>query len=258
VENRGKIENVEELKSSIQGYLENAGEEPSLAGFLDEVALYSDLDSQQASDDCVVMMTMHSAKGLEFPFVYVVGMEEGIFPGMRSIGEAEEMEEERRLCYVAMTRAKEKLTLSCAAQRMLFGRTSSNRPSRFVKEIPEDLLQKCGSGHQQLREMRSFAADPSDEPGSYQRPRYEQRNNGYSKSGRASGLKSVSSLSSHSSGGNASVYRKGDMVEHKAFGSGMILNLMPMGNDALVEIAFDTVGTKKLMLKSASQHMKKK
>jgi DNA helicase-2/ATP-dependent DNA helicase PcrA len=258
VENRGKIENVEELKSSIQGYLENAGEEPSLAGFLDEVALYSDLDSQQASDDCVVMMTMHSAKGLEFPFVYVVGMEEGIFPGMRSIGEAEEMEEERRLCYVAMTRAKEKLTLSCAAQRMLFGRTSSNRPSRFVKEIPEELLQKCGSGHQQLREMRSFAADPSDEPGSYQRPRYEQRNNGYSKSGRASGLKSVSSLSSHSSGGNAAVYRKGDMVEHKAFGSGMILNLMPMGNDALVEIAFDTVGTKKLMLKSASQHMKKK
>jgi DNA helicase-2/ATP-dependent DNA helicase PcrA len=106
--------------------------------------------------------------------------------------------------------------------------------------------------------MRSFSADPSDEPGAYQRPRYEQRNSGYGKSGRASGLKSVSSLSSHTSGGNTAVFHKGDMVEHKAFGSGMILNLMPMGGDALVEIAFDTVGTKKLMLKTASQHMKKK
>ena len=136
VEDRTRLENVRELLTSISGYLENAGEEPSLAGFLDEIALYTDLDSHDPDQDCVVMMTMHSAKGLEFPVVFVVGVEEGIFPGIRAIGEPEEMEEERRLCYVAMTRAKEKLYLTCANQRMLFGRTSSNRPSRFVEEIP--------------------------------------------------------------------------------------------------------------------------
>ena len=129
VEDRTRLENVRELLSSIQSYLENAAEEPSLAGFLDEIALYTDLDSHDPSEDCVVMMTMHSAKGLEFPVVFVVGVEEGIFPGIRAIGEPEEMEEERRLCYVAMTRAKEKLYLTCATQRMLFGRTSANRPS---------------------------------------------------------------------------------------------------------------------------------
>ena len=114
VEDRTRLENVHEVLSSIQNYLENAVDEPSLAGFLDEIALYTDLDSHDPSEDCVVMMTMHSAKGLEFPVVFVVGVEEGIFPGIRAIGEAEEMEEERRLCYVAMTRAKEKLILSVA------------------------------------------------------------------------------------------------------------------------------------------------
>ena len=141
VEDRTRLENVRELLTSINGYLENAGEEPSLAGFLDEIALYTDLDSHDPDQDCVVMMTMHSAKGLEFPVVFVVGAEEGIFPGIRAIGETEEMEEERRLCYVAMTRAKEKLYLTCANQRMLFGRTSSNRPSRFVDEIPTEHLE---------------------------------------------------------------------------------------------------------------------
>ncbi len=267
VENRSRIENVEELGSSIRGYLENAGDEPTLAGFLDEVALYTDLDSQQAGEDCVVMMTMHSAKGLEFPYVYVVGMEEGIFPGTRSIGDPEAMEEERRLCYVAMTRAKEKLTLSCAAQRMIFGHTSNNRPSRFVGEIPPELLEKCGSGHQQQRRMYRFDADPNDEPEHYQRPRYEQRGGssygagGRPRVSRSSGWKGTRSIGSAGiSWSTAPIanFRKGDMVEHAAFGTGMVLNLMPMGGDALVEIAFDTVGTKKLMLKTAAQYMKKK
>ena len=131
-ENQSRIENVQELKSSVQGYVENA-EEPNLAGFLDEVALYTDLDSADDSDNSVVMMTMHAAKGLEFPCVFVVGMEEGIFPGMRVIGEPEEMEEERRLCYVALTRAKQRLYLTCANHRMLFGHTTSNRISRFAR-----------------------------------------------------------------------------------------------------------------------------
>jgi len=140
IESRSRLENVRELLTSINSYLENADGDPSLAGFLDEIALYTDLDSHDPSEDAVVMMTMHSAKGLEFPTVFVVGMEEGIFPGLRAIGEAEEMEEERRLCYVAMTRAREQLHLTCANQRMLFGRTSSNRPSRFVEEIPPEHL----------------------------------------------------------------------------------------------------------------------
>lgn len=146
-ENATRIENVRELKTSVSAYLENALE-PSLAGFLDEVALYTDLDSLEDTDNCVTMMTIHAAKGLEFAHVFVVGMEEGLFPGFRAIGERDELEEERRLCYVAMTRAKKVLHLSCAAQRMLFGKTSANMPSRFVKEIPPELLD--GSGRDAL------------------------------------------------------------------------------------------------------------
>ena len=144
MESRGRIENVQELRSSIIGFLEGDPDIASLAGFLDSVALYTDLDDSVDSDNCVSLMTMHSAKGLEFPNVYVVGMEEGVFPSGRATGESEEMEEERRLCYVAMTRAREQLHLTCANQRMLFGRTSANRPSRFVEEIPPEHLERSG------------------------------------------------------------------------------------------------------------------
>ncbi|MCD8145559.1 MAG: UvrD-helicase domain-containing protein [Oscillospiraceae bacterium] len=252
VENRSRIENVKELASSIEGYLENAGEELSLGGFLDEIALYTDLDSFSGGDNSVVLMTMHAAKGLEFLNVYVVGMEEGIFPSVRAIGEPEEMEEERRLCYVAMTRAKECLTLTCAAQRMLYGRTSSNRPSRFTREIPDELLSRQGRGHQTLREMTAFSEDPDDEPGSFRRPRYEQRSN------RSGGSYGYGRKPRPTAGAPAASFRKGDMVEHSAFGTGMILSVQPMGGDALVEIAFDTVGTKRLMLNTASKHMTRK
>ncbi len=282
VENRTRIENVQELQSSIKGYLENAGEHPSLAGFLDEIALYTDLDSADPKEDCVVMMTMHSAKGLEFPNVFVVGMEEGIFPGVRAIGEQEEMEEERRLCYVAMTRAKERLFLTCASQRMLFGRTSANRPSRFTREIPDEFLEKSGRSYlDENRESGGYWSDsrgfasgqelhaPAERPawsgsaGSYT-GRSIQMGGGSSMSrpGRPA-HKPAGSGSRPSIGGtqaaSASVasFRKGDMVEHKAFGRGMVTSLTPMGGDALIEIAFDNVGTKRLMLKSASAHMKK-
>ncbi len=258
VENRSRIENVKELASSIQSYLDNVVLEPSLGGFLDEIALYTDLDSFSGADNSIVMMTMHAAKGLEFPNVYVVGMEEGIFPSSRAIGEAVEMEEERRLCYVAMTRAQKHLTLTCAAQRMLFGHTSNNRPSRFTREIPDGLLNRLGRGQQSLRDAARFAADPWDEPEHYTAPGEYRSSYGQS---RQRGLDR--SRSSHLSGSKAKTavvtdYRKGDLVEHTAFGSGMILNLQPMGGDALVEIAFDTVGTKRLMLNSARNYLKKK
>ena len=126
VESRTRLENVRELRSSILTYLENA-DAPSLSGFLEEIALYTDIEQYDRTADAVVMMTVHSAKGLEFPEVYLVGAEDGLFPSARAIGEPEEMEEERRLCYVAITRAKRRLTITCAHQRMLYGRTTVGR-----------------------------------------------------------------------------------------------------------------------------------
>ncbi len=258
VEDRTRLENVHEVLSSIQNYLENAVDEPSLAGFLDEIALYTDLDSHDPSEDCVVMMTMHSAKGLEFPVVFVVGVEEGIFPGIRAIGEAEEMEEERRLCYVAMTRAKEKLYMTCASQRMLFGRTNSNRPSRFWGRSRRSMWRSRGAclrragragGRAPARRApvrrtfdRGFSMGSAAAPASAGAPAPDWKSPA---AGRAP------------AGGALPGFRMGDSVQHKAFGRGLITKVTPMGGDALVEIAFDSVGTKKLMLKSASQYMKK-
>ena len=268
VEDRTRLENVRELLTSINGYLENRlNPEESLSdalhGFLDEIALYTDIDSHDPSQDCVVMMTMHAAKGLEFPVVFVAGIEEGIFPGIRAIGETEEMEEERRLCYVAMTRAKEELYLTCASQRMLFGRTSANRPSRFVEEIPPEHLERSGksflapSGGEDWDGMPSRASGYGGYP-SAQRPAYgagRAQRPAYG-GGRASAGKSSQAPPSPRSA-PALQLTKGDMVDHKAFGRGMVLNLQPMGGDTLAEIAFDNVGTKRLLLKSASAHMSK-
>ena len=275
VEDQGRLENVRELLTSINSYLENRADQgeslsQALRGFLDEIALYTDIDSHDPNQDCVVMMTMHAAKGLEFPVVFVVGAEEGIFPGIRAIGETEEMEEERRLCYVAMTRAKQQLYLTCANQRMLFGRTSANRPSRFVDEIPPEHLERSG---------RSFLSDLGGEDwggmpsrasgyGGYgQRPAYgagrgEREGSGLPRAGGhtpVSGLPDRRSMPATSRPAAAPSLQlaKGDMVDHKAFGRGMVLSVQPMGGDALVEIAFDNVGTKRLMLKSAAAHMTK-
>jgi DNA helicase-2/ATP-dependent DNA helicase PcrA len=266
VDSRTRVENVRELLTSINSYLENQPEEPSLAGFLDEIALYTDLDAQEAGEDCVTLMTMHAAKGLEFPVVFVVGAEEGIFPGIRAIGEAEEMEEERRLCYVAMTRAKEKLYMTCAAQRMLFGKTSANRPSRFVGEIPPELMEQSG---------RSPLAPSTeeDEPWGYRQSVPTRGNSGVVAASRQAGGYGTSPRRERparprgiqggytprpaAAGVALPDFHKGDMLTHKAFGTGMVLSIQPMGGDALIEIAFDKVGTKKLMLKSASQHMTK-
>ena len=242
-ESRGRLENVEELSSSIQAFLENDPEDPTLSGFLDEVALYTDLDGQETGDNCVTLMTMHSAKGLEFPSVFVVGMEDGLFPGNRAMGEPEEMEEERRLCYVAMTRAKEKLTLTNARQRMLFGRTTPCMPSRFLKEIPEENMEWLGKPEPRpasrwdddFGDTPRYASQP--ETRTMPKPEYPVR-------------PTVSSAP-------LLQLQPGDGVRHSAFGQGMVLSVRPMGGDALVEVAFDRVGTKKLMLKAAGAHLTK-
>ena len=220
------------MRSSILSYCENA-DEPTLAGFLEEIALYTDIEQYNDAEDAVVMMTMHSAKGLEFPHVYLVGFEDGLFPGMRAIGDRDEMEEERRLCYVAITRAKQSLTITHARQRMLYGRTSAAMASRFLREIPEELTLKKG-GYQRANTWQSSSYERSYQP-----------------------AKKVEYYTPKTSSSPVPDYAKGDMVEHTAFGKGLVLSVLKMSGDALLEIAFDRVGTKKLMAKTASAHMKK-
>ena len=228
-ENKARLENIRELKSSILSYVQNT-ENPTLAGFLEEIALYTDLETYDANADAAVMMTIHAAKGLEFPYVFLVGFEDGLFPGMRAIGDIEEMEEERRLCYVAITRAKENLTITHAKQRMLYGRTNAALASRFLREIPEELTVKKGNTYSvpvytpPIPKPTTFASTYT-----YAAPTKTKY------------------LELH----------KGDMVQHTAFGRGMVLSVMQMGGDALLEIAFDQIGTKKLMAKTASAHLKK-
>ena len=264
VESRGRLENVQELKSSILTYLENAeGTEPSLSGFLDEIALYTDLDSRADGDNCVTMMTMHAAKGLEFPQVFVVGMEEGLFPGNRAMGDGAEMEEERRLCYVAMTRAREKLTLTNARQRTLYGRTTPCMPSRFLNEIPEENMEWLSKPQPRSESWEERDSDYGDRGyGSYggygQRsaaPVVTRREPAEPKAGALRSAAGASKATPKAAAPRMQI-QAGETVEHDAFGRGLVLSVRTMGGDALVEVAFDSVGTKKLMLKMAAQHLK--
>ena len=228
-ENKSRLENVRELKSSIMTYVENT-EEPTLAGFLEEISLYTDIEEYSEQDDAVILMTMHSAKGLEFPHVFITGFEDGLFPGMRSISDREEMEEERRLCYVAITRAMETLTITHARQRMLYGKTTAALASRFLREIPQKCINFRGvqpSTQSKIPERSAFTPQKFNEI-----------------------KKTITPAVTLD-------LQKGDQVLHTAFGRGMVLTITKIGVDALLEIAFDQIGTKKLMLKTASQHMKK-
>ncbi len=232
-----RLENIKELKSSILSYMKESGD-LSLEGYLANVALYTDLDNYDQEADSVVMMTMHSAKGLEFPTVFIVGMEESIFPGIRAIGEPEEMEEERRLCYVAITRAKRKLCLVCARQRMLFGRTTSNRVSRFVDEIPEEHI------HKNIPKGYGYRDRPHDLGFAYKAPAPRQHRVAGPPPARRAETPDLN-------------FALGDNVRHKAFGDGVIVKMTPMGGDCLVEINFEGTGVKRLMLRAAAQHMVK-
>ncbi len=232
-ENRTRLENVRELKSSIVNYVETA-EEPTLGGFLEEIALYTDIDQYDRDADAVVMMTIHSAKGLEFPNVFLVGAEDGLFPGSRAFGEEQEMEEERRLCYVAITRAKRRLTITSARQRMLYGHTTAAKPSRFLDEIPEELIVHEGKRRPDHEVQAAAAHVPQRTVGAFSTRR-----------------------PAPSAGAPLPGFAKGDMVLHDSFGKGMVLSVLPTGNDAMLEIAFDSIGTKRLMARAAAARMKK-
>ena len=226
---------------------------------MNEIALYTDLDSA-TSDNCVTMMTMHSAKGLEFPCVYVVGVEEGIFPGERVRYNDEEVEEERRLCYVAMTRAKERLTMTCTRQRMLFGRTSVSEPSRFLEEVPSENADWVG---RQAQGASGFGDTSFDEGSSYSMRGYGSYGQGAARYDsvmqRRPKSQASQKLAAQKPAASAPLLQlsSGDQIHHKTFGDGLVISVTPMGGDALLEVAFDTVGTKKLMLKTAGVHITK-
>ena len=252
--------NVMELLANLVRYMEE-NEDGTLTGFLEEVALMTDIDNYNADNECVVMMTLHSAKGLEFPYVFIVGMEEGLFPGNQVMYDPSEVEEERRLCYVGITRAKQKLYITNARTRMIYGNTSITRPSRFISEIPEELVDSNLNTPQQtfyggFSSQSGFSSGYSGGFGN----RQTQSTSGET---RTRAQRPASTSQGFSRGGfskpaeakkSASVnldYKVGDMVEHKTFGQGLIVSANSVGGDMVLEIAFDSCGTKKIMAKMA-------
>ena len=241
-------ENIYELISNLKTY-EQENEESTLSGFLEEVALMTDIDNYNAQTDAVVLMTIHSAKGLEFPVVFLPGMEEGIFPGIQSMYNNDDIEEERRLAYVGITRAKRNLYISHANLRMLFGTTSRNMPSRFLVEVPEALVERTG--------RRASAQQSLFGEGNTQADRDFERSQGYSRymgTGYLSKIKEQSQPKKPEA--PAVKYNTGDTVFHKVFGQGVILSSKPMGSDSMLEIAFEKAGTKKLMANYAKLEKK--
>lgn len=233
-EGTSRIENVDELHSTIASYV-NEAEEPTLSGFLEEVALYTEADRDSGLDDKVTLMTIHSAKGLEYDNIYVVGMEEGIFPGFRSMDSLEELEEERRLAYVAITRAKKHLYISSAAQRMLYGQTQRNLTSRFIKEIGSEFIEKHDNTIALKKKDKSDDTVTSVHSSSLQQQLARNRTKQTAK--------------------NENVeFNVGDRVIHNIFGEGVVISAQKITNDSMLEIAFDKVGTKKIMANFAKIH----
>ncbi|GKI15615.1 DNA helicase [Oscillospiraceae bacterium] len=270
-EGAARLENLGQLVSSVKTYADQRGPEASLAGFLEEVALISDIDSYDEETDVVVMMTMHAAKGLEFDYVFILGLEEGIFPSELSRYSDEDLEEERRLCYVGITRARKELYLSSSQSRMIFGQTRRNRPSRFLEEIEPELVDQTESPAIARHSFGGF--------GSFGGSSYSQgghafgaggfggaqgaaaRQWGGSGWGAGQGAKPSGAGAGPfggptvgrpaapvpAAGGAKRGYRPGDKVEHKVFGRGVVLKATPAAGDTIVEIQFEKAGVKKTM-----------
>ncbi len=246
---KSRIENIDELLSKIVTYEENT-DEPTLSGFLEEVALVADIDRVDESDNKVLLMTLHSAKGLEFPHVYLAGMEDGIFPGYMSISAEDpmELEEERRLCYVGITRAKDDLTLTCAKQRMIRGETQYNAVSRFVKEIPAELLDiKPLSVKRRTDDIPDPFSFPKAQKTFAKKPYASSpaERNAYAKPFIATAASTVLPQNFGSAGGSLD-YEVGDTVSHIKFGRGIVKNIVSGGKDYEVTVEFDGAGVKKM------------
>ena len=227
-----RSENLNELSSNLVKHQEE-NEEATLGSFLEEVSLMTDIDNYNSEADTVTLMTLHSAKGLEFPCVFMAGMEEGIFPGQQSMFIPSEVEEERRLAYVGITRAKEKLYLTATKTRLLFGSTTHNRPSRFVDEIPAELIDNVSKSSITTAQKIMFQPQETRSDKTYTIPKH------YS-------AKTDSAPEKPASAGKET-YKVGDTVLHSAFGKGVILSVQPMGGDYFLEIAFEKASTKKIM-----------
>lgn len=269
IEAENRIENLDEfLTVAIE--FEDESADNKLSDFLEGITLSSDIDNMEETEETVTLMTLHSAKGLEFPVVFLVGMEEGIFPGYKSIGEPKELEEERRLCYVGITRAKEHLFLTCSKQRTIFGSTSCNQVSRFLREIPSDLLDGYDETLGEKKEISNTFGDSkyswtygSKDNGNIKTYKIDKNepkvvaassnsnNNGFMFRTAESFL---NNLTKKSSGSNVdlSQYKAGVRIYHKKFGEGVISNVEPEGDDLKVDIQFDKVGHKRLMAKFAN------
>lgn len=272
VEAESRLQNLDEFLTVAIEFEEESADN-SLSEFLEGITLSSDLDGMEESEDSVTLMTLHSAKGLEFPVVFLVGMEEGIFPGYKSIGEPKELEEERRLCYVGITRAKENLFLTCSRQRTIFGSTSCNAVSRFIKEIPANML----DGYEEIEENRNNTYNESEYDWSYGENRktssYNNYGNGSYYNSPISTYKDIATASSRGTKNtfqfrsadsflkslnknkndniDLSAYKAGVRVFHKKFGEGIINSVETEGEDLKVDINFEKAGHKRLMAKFA-------
>jgi len=227
VESRTRIENLKEFLSMVQ---ETVRENPdtTLFDLLENISLVADIDGFDEAQETVTLMTLHSAKGLEFKNVFLVGMEEGIFPGVRSMGMDDEMEEERRLCYVGITRAKERLYMTYTDTRTLFGTTKYNLMSRFLKEIPKSLINEESSKPSKQEVFDSVYI---------QKPQMDR-----------SMFKMTSANAPHKAEGQAVLdFKAGDRVTHRKFGDGTVLESKAIGSDMFLRVKFDTVGEKNLM-----------
>lgn len=240
VEAMGRIENLEEFKSKAAEYEANV-ENPTFEGFLDNISLVSDVDNYDEEQNAVVMMTLHSAKGLEFPVVFICGMETGLFPGTMAEMYDEEMEEERRLCYVGITRAKKKLYLTYAQQRMLYGKTESRLPSKFLNEIPTNLIYREPDKNTKVYRFGGESAMPRASKTNTLGTR-ENLDSVLSTFGIGTASSKIAAASS-----SPCQWKKGDRVRHVKFGEGMITDVTDTGGDAELEISFDRVGTRRLL-----------
>ena len=271
VESETRIENLDEFLTVAIEFEEESADN-SLSEFLEGITLSSDLDGMEEAEDSVTLMTLHSAKGLEFPVVFLVGMEEGIFPGYKSISEPKELEEERRLCYVGITRAKENLFFTCSRQRTIFGSTSCNAVSRFLKEIPASMVE----GYECLEDRNNNVYSDENYEWNYESKRTNRYNeyNSYGSGSSVSTYRDIAAAASRTSQPtyqfrsadsflknlnsnkndkdiDFTAYKAGVKVYHKKFGEGIINSVEPEGEDLKVDISFSKVGHKRLMAKFA-------
>jgi DNA helicase-2/ATP-dependent DNA helicase PcrA len=232
-----RLENLQELVSAAREY-ESSEADPSLGGFVDRLSLLSEADEAEGAPEARVwMMTMHAAKGLEFPLVIVAGLEDGLFPHSRSTADDGDMEEERRLCYVCLTRARERLVLTGAARRRVFGEYQQAQPSRFLDEIPTDLMERI---------------EPVSQASRWQSRRYETRNPYGRRGAAATRARETAAFSYEDEDQSAAGgLRRGMRVRHRDFGVGTVVDLADQGDDVKVTVKFSSVGTKKLMLRYA-------